>query len=87
MNIIFANNTINAYLYTVDEFGVPEYLVDTSPTVINPSLVDYPRFINFDFNYSLAAFNLPMAIVVKETVSAGGISVMAWTKSNGLNQY
>jgi len=33
------------------------------------------------------AFNQPMAIVGKESVAAGGISVMAWTKSNGLNQY
>lgn len=82
-----ANNTINAYLYTVDEFGLPEFLVDTSATVINPSSVNYPRFVNFNFNYSLAAFNQPMAIVVKESVAAGGISVMAWTKSNGLNQY
>jgi hypothetical protein len=61
--------------------------VDTSATVINPSSVNYPRFVNFNFNYSLAAFNQPMAIVVKESVAAGGISVMAWTKSNGLNQY
>jgi hypothetical protein len=82
-----ANNTLSAYLYTVDEFGSPEFLVDTSPTVINPSSIEYPRFVNFDFNYSLAAFNLPMAIVVLETVASGGISVMTWTKSNGLNQY
>ena len=54
-----ANNTINAYLYTVDEFGLPEFLVDTSATVINPSSINYPRFVNFNFNYfSMDLFNL-----------------------------
>ena len=81
------NNVLSAYLYTIDEFGVPEYLEATSTTTVNPSEIEYPRFVNFEFNYNLAATNIPLAIVVLESVAVDGVSVMAWSKSNLNNPY
>lgn len=81
------NNVINAYIYTVDEFNKPDYLVATSSTSYNPVEIEYPSFVNFEFNYPLAGPNIPFAVVIKESVALDGISVMAWTKSNILNAY
>jgi hypothetical protein len=82
-----SNNVLSAYLYTVDEFGVPEFLEATSTTTVNPSEIEYPRFVNFEFNYNLAATNIPLAIIILESVAVDGISVMAWSKSNLNNPY
>jgi len=76
------NNTIQGFLYSVNSFGELVSLVSTSSTTYNPADIEYPRFMTFDFNFTIPSSNYKAALVVREVVAAGGISVMAWTKSN-----
>jgi hypothetical protein len=81
------NNTIQGFLYSVNGSGELVSLVSTSATTYNPADIEYPRFMTFDFNFTIPSSNYKVALVVREVVAAGGINVMGWTKSNLNNPY
>ncbi len=82
----YANNTIRGYLYSVNSSGVPLSVVDTSPTIYNPSDLTPGSFVNFEFDYS-TSIGSTLAFVVSEDVTSGGIQLMQWTKSSRFNPY
>ena len=73
-------------MYSVNSSGVPLSVVDTSPTIYNPSDLTPGSFVNFDFNYS-TSIGSTLAFVVSEDVTSGGIQLMQWTKSSRYNPY
>ena len=85
----YSNNTIEATLCSLNGSGLPNLssVLATSTTVnINPSDIVDGTFINFNFNYTASA-NSQIALVIRENVTAGGISIVSWKKSNLTNPY
>jgi hypothetical protein len=85
----FNNNTISATLCSLDGSGLPNLssVLATSTTLnINPSDIVDGMFINFNFNYTASA-NSQVALVIRETLTASGISIVSWKKSNRSNPY